>query len=213
MKNSGRFLKSVTLRKCFNWQNITNTIVNYDGASVRGCKSDYDTGEEQVKVHSFLPDPVEKQEWKNALINTLLKEPKERHDLLVSNTYLPIIKLTVKKNPEFLQTPGPFFLYPVAGSQAKSYLHHKMYKIYNVSWSLVTQKRQEQLEKMLSWESLIEFCHKLNVTVININDSVMLTEIAEIQPQMLFYRKLLNITPYLVLKGIPKPLFNECIFA
>ena len=46
MKNSGRFLKSVTLRKCFNWQNRTNTIVNYDGASVRGCKSDYDTGEE-----------------------------------------------------------------------------------------------------------------------------------------------------------------------
>ena len=59
-------------------------------------------------------------------------------------------------------------------------------KINSQSRSLVTQKRLEQIDTIISEKSPIEFCHKLNVTVVSKNDSIILTEVAEIPPRMLF---------------------------
>ena len=59
-------------------------------------------------------------------------------------------------------------------------------KINSQSRSLVTQKRLEQVDTKISGKSLIEFFHKLNVTAVSKNDSIILTEVAEIPPPMLF---------------------------
>ena len=59
-------------------------------------------------------------------------------------------------------------------------------KINSQSRSLVTQKRLDQVDSIISEKLLIEFCHKLNVTVVSKNDSIILTEVAEIPPRMLF---------------------------
>ena len=53
------------------------------------------------------------------------------------------------------------------------------------------------------WKSLIDFCRESNVTVVNENDFVILTDIAEILPQiLLFSLKFLKTLPCLNLKGI-----------
>ena len=59
-------------------------------------------------------------------------------------------------------------------------------KIDGESRSLITQKRLEQVDIISPWESLTEFCHKPNVTVVSKNDSIILTRVAEIPPRIFF---------------------------
>ena len=57
---------------------------------------------------------------------------------------------------------------------------------------LLTHERKEQLDKISLWESLVEFCHGLDVTLVNKNDSIIFTEITKILPRMFFYWNLLK---------------------
>ena len=52
------------------------------------------------------------------------------------------------------------------------------------------------------WESQIEFCGESNVTAVNENDSIILTDIAKILPQTLFSLEFWKTLPCLVFKEI-----------
>ena len=59
--------------------------------------------------------------------------------------------------------------------------------------------------------SLIEFCHKLNVTVVSKNDSIILTEVAEIPPRMLFSLEIFEDYTISCFKGSTNISYNDLI--
>ena len=84
-------------------------------------------------------------------------------------------------------------------------------KINSQSRSLVTQKRLEQVDTIISEKSPIEFCHKLNVTVVSKNDSIILTEVAEIPPRMLFSLEVFEDYTISCFKGSTNISYNDLI--
>ena len=109
----------------------------------------------------------------------------------------------IKKRPQIPVDLTPIFFAP------SSFTHQsetpspekKKLKIGSVSKPLVTQKRQEQLGKILSWESLIEFCHELHVTVVNPNDLTLLRSLLYTH-KYYFHWKVLKTLSYFVLKEV-----------
>ena len=60
-------------------------------------------------------------------------------------------------------------------------------------------------------ESLIEFCHKLNVAVVSKNAPIILTEVAELPPRMLFSLKIFKHYTISCFKGNTKSCYNDVI--
>ena len=74
-----------------------------------------------------------------------------------------------------------------------------------------SESRLEQFDNISPLASLIEFCHKLNVTVVSKNDSIILTELAEIPPRMLFSLEIFEDYTISCFKGSTNISYNDLI--
>ena len=66
------------------------------------------------------------------------------------------------------------------------------------------QQQEVQNDTIASWESLETFCNKLDIQVINNENSLILTEVHNATPRMNFPFKYLKIAPFFVLKDLAK---------
>ena len=98
------------------------------------------------------------------------------------------------RHPGYFPEPSSFVrqIVPKSGNV-------KDLKIDSEARSLVTKETQEQLGMISPWESLIQFCHELNVTVVNKNDSITLMRSQKYHHECYFHWRLFKTTPCVVL--------------
>ena len=151
-----------------------------------GCRSNYESEKEVVKVHSFPSDPTERQRWVNALPNILAKPPTK--DMVVCIKHWPLNHKTYsKKGHQVWLILPPVFTVPhsFARQNLDATAAPRNVKARNVdaeSRLEVTKLRQLQSDVITSWETLEMFCKGWKVSIVNNDDSVILTEIYGITP-------------------------------
>ena len=181
---------------------------------VGGCKSNYDSQDEVVHVHSFPSDPVKRKEWIDALPNILPKEP--TRDMVVCVKHWPPNYKTISKKGHQVPAEAPsVFSVPKSCTRQTVPTKSRNVETRNIdSDSRQNSAKNLELQKdcIVSWEKLEIFCNTLpDVTVIRNVESLILAEVVGIPPKMAFSLQIFRDYTISCYKGYTKVTYNDLI--
>ena len=175
-----------------------------------GCRSNYESEKEAVKVHSFPSDPIERQRWVNALPNNLAKPPTK--DMVVC-ILPPNYKTYSKKGHQVPFDPPSVFTvtHPFARQSLNAIAVPRIVKAKNVDADNQERLRRLQSDMITSWETLEMFCKGLIVSIVNNDDSMILTVIYGIPPRMTFSLQIFKDYSTSCYKGYTKVAYTDLV--
>ena len=181
---------------------------------VGGCKSIYDSESEVVPVHSFPTNVDERQTWVDALPNILSKSPPTRDMVVCVKHWPPNYKTKPKKGHHVpVHLPSVFSLPKYCASQTASTTSRdiEVRKVDSESRSSSAKQLELKRDFIVSWEKLEIFCKTLDVTVINSEESLILTEVVGIPPKMTLSLQSFKDYSISCYKGYTKVTYNDLI--
>ena len=157
--------------------------------SVDECKSNYDSQTEKVDTHGFpLDDPVGLERWVNAIPN-ILPSPITKH-MAVCVKHWPPDYDTYKKKRRYVPVDPPSIF-----SVPSSYLRQTgLISPRNIESRKVDAESRRKSEELKlqetdiiqSWQTLKEFCARLDVDMVTKDDRVILSDISGDPPKLAF---------------------------
>ena len=184
--------------------------------SVGECRSNYENEEEHVNVHGFpINNPVELQRWREALLNILPTKITKNMAVCVKH-WSPNYETYRKKGCDVPVNPPSIFSVPSSFLRQNTNTAPRNVEARNVDAEsrrkgYEAQIQTANLDIIENWNSLEEYCAKLDIVMAKKDDRLILTDISVDPPKLTFSFTIFKDFKICCYKGLTKVAHTDLI--